>query len=361
MKIKINADQLLDILNKSVSFCDKKAVFPSLKNFMVEADNGELKISATDLEIGITTSIPAEITSSGGFTVNGKKLRDLVKEIPNDTVDFTAAQDLQVDFGKNSTTLKTLDINEFPKLPAFTGRYNKVSCKALLAKIRTIAFAMSHDETRYHLNGMYFKPVDGDVEIVATDGHRMAKNRLGFNPDIFPEKGIILPRIGISELVKVLNENTEVDLGCTEKHLFARAGNNTMSMRLIDGEYPNYNNFFPKNNNIEIKIDRQEFFSAIRRTSILANQDSKGIKIEFLKGQATITASSEIGNARETIPIFYTGEIIVTAFNSTYVLDALNTFDDEVFSMMFKDGVTPAIIAYDSDKTAASLIMPMRL
>jgi DNA polymerase-3 subunit beta len=337
----------------------------------LEAKNQQLHFTATNLEVSFTGSHEAHILKEGAVTIQARKFYEIAKELPIPEVHITEKENQWVNISSGSTeyNLVGLAADEFPQVMKFEN-VDWVDMDAALFKemIDKTIFAVSTEETRYNLSGIYFEKVETEdavnLKLVATDGHRLSLiekplpevEKFGF------EKGVIVPRKGMQELSRLLEENERVQVAFQENSAVFRKGEATLMMRLIDGDFPDYNTVIPKDCNRVLELDRSRFMEMLRRMSIISTDRYRGIRCKIgLDSMEIISNNPEIGDAREEIPVIYQGEEMTIAFNPRYFMEALAVMKSEVISARMIDESSACILAGEEDEGFFSVVMPMRL
>lgn len=362
MEFSILKAEFLQALSQVQGVVEKKNVMPVLANVLLEANPPLLKISATDLEVAYHVLTQANIKSSGKITVLARKLFDIVKEAAGEeiTVKLVDKEKVEITSKQNQCLIMGLPANEFPELPKPEGDFVKIACEGLSEIFQKVSFAMSTDETRYHLNGVYIENTKEGTIFVATDGHRLSlvMSDLKFSEI---EKGIIIPRKGVNELRKLLAQEKTIEISVGKRHLTAKTEKQTLFIRLIDGDFPNYKRVIPDETKIQVKIPREELIGALRRVSLLSDEFSKGVKLYFCKDAVLVnTASSDIGEAKEEIVIAYKDKALEISFNAKYLLDVLGAVSENEVTFGFNDKSSPCVMTCEGVKGFRSVIMPMR-
>jgi len=363
MQFQVRKDEFLEALNKVQGVVEKKNVMPILANVLLEAEGPVLRISATDLEVAIQVLVQAKIDKPGKITLSARKLYDIVKEAGSEAilVKLVDQNRVEITSGKSVSKLMALPANEFPKLPEVEGAFVKQGADVFLKNLYRVAFAMSNDETRYHLNGIYFCNENETLNIVATDGHRLSIEKVPSFLENLPERGIIVPRKGINEIRKLLAGEKTFEIAVGKKHLFLRSEKQMLSVRLIDGEFPNYKRVIPEKSQIHVRVPREELIGAVRRVSLLSDEYSHGVKLFFSNNSLLVNTSNiELGEAKEEVPLAYKANPVEISFNSRYVLDVLGAIDDELVDFHFNDSASPCLMASESHKSFSAVVMPMR-
>jgi DNA polymerase-3 subunit beta len=367
MEIKAKRGDLLATLYWTQSIVERRNTMPILANVMIEAQKSGLRITATDLEVGVRGSVEGEIIKEGTVTVSAKKLYEIVREVPNDQVHLKRLDNdwVEIRSGKSVFKIFGMDAKEFPQFPQFDSKgLSTTPASTVREMIERTIFSVSTDETRYSLNGVYIEQSEGThVRMVATDGHRLAfeEKQVG---SLGLAKGVILPRKGLSELKKLLESGDgAVSLGFKENMGLVSKDNVELFMRLIDGDFPDYSKVIPVGNPNIAKLDHEELLRALRRVSILSSERYKGIKMEFANGKLSISANNpDLGEAVEEIDADYKGKTIAIGFNARYLLDVLAVLGGEgEIEFQLKDELSPSVIRKAGVEGYLYVLMPMRL
>lgn len=369
MKINTDKDSLLKGIQVVQNAVSTKNTLPILSHILIEAKKNEIRLTATDLEIGVSVKVQGEVTEEGSITVPARKFSEIVKELPsqqNIQISLKKGQSIHIEAGKSYFRLMGLLKEDFPQVPEFpspagkSGDLVKIPQKTLKTMIQLTSFAMSHDETRYVLNGILFSFKDKGLKLVATDGRRLAFIEKQI-PDLGSiRKDVIVPMKTIQELNRNLTEEGDVVFHFKENQLQINLEPITISSRLIEGEYPNYEQVIPKKVKEELKINTQEFLQATRRASILTNQDSQSIKINILKDKMIITKNApELGEAREEVEVEYKGGEVAIGFNPAFLIDVLKNISVEDIKFGVTDPEKPAVIRSGEDYTY--IVLPMQV
>jgi len=368
MEIKAKRGDLLATLYWTQSIVERRNTMPILANVLIEAQKSEIRITATDLEVGVRGKVEGEIAKEGTVTVSAKKLYEIIREVPNDQVQLKRLENewVEIRSGKSVFKIVGMDAKEFPQFPKFDSKGLSTTPAATLHEMieRTI-FSVSTDETRYSLNGVFVEQSDdGKVRMVATDGHRLAFEEKSIG-SLGLGKGVILPRKGLSELKKLLESGDEgaVTLGFKENMGLVTKDNVELFMRLIDGDFPDYTKVIPKGNPNIAKLDHDELMQALRRVSILSSERYKGVRMEFADGKVSISANNpDLGEAVEDIEAEYKGKPMSIGFNARYMMDVLGVLSGEgEIEIELKDELSPSVIRKSGVDGYLYVLMPMRL
>lgn len=368
MQLVVRKSDLLRELQLFQGIVERKNTIPILANVLMEADGEEVRLLATDLEVGLRSRCAASVAKGGALTLPAKKLYEIVKALPDtdvrieqDSTSVTVAAD------RFDSRLQTLSRDEFPAIPEADGGSAAVlPGKAFREMIARTQFAITSEDTRYFLNGalLVLKP-DG-MSLVATDGHRLAlvtMPRSGAKGEV--ETKAILPKKTLMELAKLLAEDgSEFEFQQSENHLFFRVGGRLLFSRKIDGQFPAYERVIPKGNDKSIEFERDRITNAVKRVALLSNERSRAVKFQIDKGKVDVTSSSpEFGEAHELLMVDYAGPPLHICFNAQYILDFLAAAETDVIALELKDEVSQALMrpvgAEGYEYTY--VIMPMRL
>lgn len=368
MEIKITKTELLKGLTLVQGVVEKKTTMPILANVLLEAKGKDFSITATDLEVGVNSLLAAEIVKPGKVAVHAKGIYDIVKELPEGVVHITVGDNHRVDISCDRAQFKVVGLSpdEFPSLPKKgNGTTIKVEGGVINQMIEKTSFAMSTDEMRQNLNGVYLEENGGKgtLRMVAIDGHRLSICDRKIQGDWKLPKGVIIPRKGVVELKRLIDlaEGT-IDLCIDEKHVIVSNDNTTLVVRLIDGKFPPYKQVMPKEPKRAVAIDRKAMLQALRRVSVLSADRSKGVKFVFSPKNLEISTSNpDFGEAREEMSIKYKGEHFEIGFNARYFIDVLGIIGDDEASFQMGDDTTPCVLKSGQDDGFTHIIMPMRL
>ncbi len=372
MQFTIERETFLKALSRVQGIVEKRNTIPILSNVLIEAQSEGIWLVATDLEVGMRASYPAQVSAAGKITVSAKKIYEIIRELPDRQVSFAAKENcwIEIRCGKALFNIVGLSPEEFPYFPE-PGNQPWVSLEAeeLREMIDKTVYSISTDETKYNLNGILFREFEEEagntLRLVATDGHRLAMIQKKTPPTQIPQlkKGIILPRKGVQELRKVAEEGEgKVELAFMDNNAIVRKGQVTVVMRLVDGEFPDYTRVIPKTRDQEAIIPRDQFLHALKRIAILASERSRGVKVRLAPGVLEVSSSNpELGEAREDFEIDYQGPETSIGFNARYMIDILQSMGDEQVVMVFKDNISPAMITPTATDDYQTVVMPMRL
>jgi DNA polymerase-3 subunit beta len=368
MEIKAKRGGLIAALYWTQSIVERRNTMPILANVLIEAQKGLIRVTATDLEVGVRGEIEGDVVREGTVTVSAKKLYEIVREAPDEQVLLKRMENewVEIRSGKSVFKIVGMDAKEFPQFPRFdASSLPTTPASTLREMIEHTIFSVSTDETRYSLNGVFIEQGEaGKVRMVATDGHRLAFDEKSVG-SLGLQKGVILPRKGLAELKKLLEsgEDTAVSLGFKDNMGLVAKDRIELFMRLIDGDFPDYTKVIPQGNPNIAKIDHEELLQALRRVSILSSERYKGIKMEFGHGKVSISANNpDLGEAVEEIEAEYGGKPLSIGFNARYLIDVLGVLGgDGEINVELKDELSPSVIKKASLEGYLYVLMPMRL
>lgn len=367
MKFTIAKADFIKVLQRIQGIVEKRNTMPILANVLLDASDGKITIMATDLEVFIKDSSTAKITEESSVTVNARKLFEIAKELPGDTIDVSSGKDDKVTLkaGKARFNIMGLPSKDFPVFPAIDeAAMKELNSEVFRDMIEKTSFAVSTDETRYNINGFLLESASGRARMVATDGHRLALiSREGISIDAGSKEGVLLPRKGVMEMKKVLDEKEGTFLlGINQKNAVIKRDNTVIIIRLLEGEFPDYSRVIPKENDKDAIAVRAELLSSLKRVSLLSTDKIKGVKFNFSNSKLVLTSSSpDIGEATEDVDVEYAHGEIEIAFNARYFIDMLEALSDEKVRISLKDPLSPGVLRPVNGEDYTYIIMPMRL
>lgn len=363
MKIKTEKDLLLNGIQIIQNIITPKATLPILSNILIESQSLGVRLTSTDLDMGISCVLPVDNIESGAITIPAKRFGDIIRELPGQEVMVTVKKNNLVVIETENCQFKIMGLprEEFPKLPEFKDReVIKIEQAVLQEMLRLTSFAVCFDETKRVLNGVLFHFNNSNLILAATDAKRLAvverKNCLNNT-----EKDIrfIVPTKTIQELNRNLKPEGEVSLILNNNQVLFDFGSVVIISRLLEGEFPNYHQIIPPVSENKIKVDREGFLLALKRASLLSTQDYQAVKLEIFKNKSVISKSTpDIGESREEIPIEYQGKEIIAGFNPGYLIDVLKNLTDTNIDFELTDAERPGVIRIDG---YTYVVLPMRL
>ena len=362
MKIKIPKKVLLDTAQTVQSVVAAKNTLPILSNMLIEAQKDKLKLTATDLDIAMVCQTEASIMQEGATTVPAKRLTDIIKELPDDTVTITARKNntVTIDCQNAHFKVNSLPKEEFPKLPSYKNKDFITLDQARLKEMLSMtSFAISRDETRYILNGILFEIKPSKICMVATDGRRLAYIERKIETKIQKEKKIIVPSKPINELNKTLSDG-ELKMYIGDNQVIFDLGKTVVISRLVEGEFPRYDQVIPKEQKDKLKVDRGLLLAATRRANLLTSQDSQAIKLDVFKDRMVVSKNTpDVGEAREELTTEYKGIDLTIGFNPSYLIDVLKNINTEKIGLELTASDKPGVIRMPGD--FIYVVLPMQL
>jgi DNA polymerase-3 subunit beta len=369
MELKIVVEELQKALFRAQGIVDRKTTMPILANVLLSATkDGKLKVTAFDLDIGVVSEHPAEVMREGDITIQARTLFDIVKNLPEAQVLLKRLDNHYVEITSGNASFRIVGIaaDQYPPLPkeekASTGT---VDGKALLALIEKTSFAISADETRYVLNGVFLEALGGgQARMVATDGHRLALAEQNLGDGFQMKRGVIVPRKGLFELKRLLEEapDAEIHLGFAESSGIFRKPGLSMVMRLIDGQFPEYGQVIPKAAERQVTLRKEALLETLKRVSLLSAEKAYAVKLQLESNLVRISAQNpELGEAREEIGVEYKGKPLTIGFNARYLIDGLQAIDGEEVRLELGDDSSPGVLRPVSGPAYTAVIMPMRI
>ena len=371
MKITIERSELIKSLGHVQSVVERRNTIPILSNVKIEAAEGRLTLNATDMDLDMVDSVGANVETPGAITVSAHTLYDIVRKLPEGSqVELNASGDgqMQLSAGRSRFTLSCLPTDEFPVLSGGELPHNfNVTAAELRSLIDRTKFAISTEETRYYLNGIYLHKADRDgvdvLRAVATDGHRLASVEAPLPAGSENIPGVIVPRKAVTELRKLIDESgDEVAISMSESKIRFSFDNAVLTSKLIDGTFPDYQRVIPSGNDKDMKVNCKLFSDAVDRVSAISSEKSRASKLVLSSGLLALSASSpEHGSAEEEIEVTYEGDSVEIGFNSAYLLDITRQIEGDTALVSLADGNSPTILREMDDASALYVIMPMRV
>ncbi len=371
MNIAIESHLLRDGINKILTVIDKKNSRPILTNCLIIAENHHLELIATDLEVTAKVLLKAQISEPGKFCINTKNLSDILRELPDDSLN------LKIDKGNNILAINCKNINysllitssdDYPQV-TFENSSKPIILKSkdLLEVIGKTSHAISNDETRINLNGIYFQHIESKLRAVAIDGHRLALldiNNFQSENSVLSD-GVIIPKKGIAELKKLADTYSEgeVKINIDESFLYASANEDYfLSVRLIAREYPKYQTVIPSKTSFSFTLEKSNLVDAVKRIRLLSNEKTNGIKFSITNTDLKISADHpSLGHATETLLIDYDGNELEIGFNAKYMIEVLTVLDVSEITFEFNNELSPVIVRSVEEENFLGIIMPLKI
>jgi DNA polymerase-3 subunit beta len=373
MKLQIEKKDLLSIISRAQNIVEKRNTMPVLMNVLLDATDQVLRVFATDLEVSLTDDAQAKVLSEGKVAVSAKSLFEIIKELPEGMIELEKKDNNWLKITQNKSVFNIVGIapDEYPVFPAFnTNEFTKIDSQVLAEMIEKTIYSVSNDETRYHLNGVFFsKSTEGEnvvYRMVATDGHRLSlvdRKSAGSQSGMIDTQGVIIPRKGLNEIKKILDTvDDSVDMAIEGSQLIVKKGQTILMIRLIEGKYPNYQQLIPQNMKENLVVNREALLSSLKRVSLLSNAKSKGVTLNLADNRLEISSNNpELGDAKEELEVNYAGKEIKIGFNAKYILDVLGSMTDEDIQFELNDQLSPGLVRPHNDSSYTCVVMPMRI
>ncbi len=368
MHFSISREALLKPLQLVAGVVERRQTLPVLSNVLLSLQDGQLSLTGTDLEVELVGRVPVEDEATGGdITVPARKFVDICKSLPeNAKIDISLDnQKVTIKSGRSRFTLSTLPASEFPNVEDGPNTLGfTVQQKQLKRLIDAVSFSMAQQDVRYYLNGMLLEVSAGYVRSVATDGHRLALCTLNVPVDASNVRQSILPRKGVLELMRFLDDNeAPVAVTIGNNHLRAQTDEFTFTTKLVDGKFPDYDRVLPRGGTNCINADRNDLRQGFSRAAILSNEKYRGVRLILAENQLTMVANNpEQEEAEETALVNYNGAALEIGFNVSYLVDVLGALSSNNVKITLGDANSSALIEADEDGSdAVYVVMPMRL
>ncbi|MDP8258968.1 MAG: DNA polymerase III subunit beta [Candidatus Aadella gelida] len=365
MEVKTTKESLLNGIQNVQNAVSQKSSLPILSNVLLEVEGETLTLTATDLDIGISSKIKVQVETAGAITIPARKFFDIIKALPDGSeISLTARKNnfVSIKTGKSQFKIIGLPKEEFPQLPIFKNKDAITVEQSVLKEMMNLTdFAISRDDSRFILTGIYFSIKGDKIKLVATDGRRLAVSQKTLPKKTIVDKTIVIPTKAVQEIKRMLEEDGEVEIKFSDNQVAFEFKDSYIVSRLIEGEYPNYKNVIPEKDGEEIKVVREDFLAAAKRASIFTDQDSMAIKLNIKKKKMTISKNTPyLGEAKEEIEIDYTGEEEVEiGFNPRYLIDVLKNLSGEEIAFEVNGANKPGVVRMGGEYTY--VVLPMQL
>ncbi len=374
MKFKINQDHFSNGLQQVLNVVGARATMPILSNVLIEAEEGHISLTTTNLDLGIRCRIKADVSEPGGITLPVRKLATIIRELPQNEVFIETGDNNQAKITSGGSNFKIMGISteEFPPLPSFENRHVfELSQAEIVSMLKSVSYGQSNDENRYILNGVYFNFADEKLTLVATDGRRLALTALDTEISEDNAGSLILPAKTVAELERLMGKGEKVKIAFNDRqaafeisiddsgdtglvdHLY-------LVSKIVEGNYPNYRQVIPKETEHRVKIERELMLECVHRAALVTSDKSNSVKLKVSKNLLEISgSSSEYGESHESMAIAYDGPEVQVAFNPQFLMEPLKALTkDEVF-FEFKDELSPGL--FKTLDNFICVIMPLRL
>lgn len=368
MHIKVLRDDLLNGVGPIQAVVETKRSLPILSHLLLETSPSYLSVFGTDLDIGVRKRVSGQVVKEGSIALSARKLYEIVRELPATSVDLTVDEELTatITCGNSEFRVKGLSRDDFPSMREPKQSGIVIDRRLFRDMIRRTLFAVSSDQTRYTLNGILFRVTPQDVKMVATDGHRLAMT----NHDLSSEScqltaaiDAIIPRKAAAETLKLLREEPgEITIEISDNHLLLQTDDTLIDARLIEGQFPNYEQVIPANATKEVTVNREAFLAGLRRTSTILGERALPTTMKLTPGRLLLSCVNlDLGEARERLDVEYQHDEMSVGFNARYILDFLGALSTEQATIRLQDPLSPALFAGKDNTQYTCVIMPMRL
>ena len=372
MKVTIERAALLKGLSHAQSVVERRNTIPILANIRLQTQDNNLALTATDMDLSIVEDVEVTVASAGATTAPAHMLYDIARKLPDGSqveLDSTAKEgQLILRAGRSTFTLATLPVEEFPVLSdGDDGHRFTVTTRELRSLIDRTRFAISTEETRYYLNGIYLHPTEEDgtpvLRAVATDGHRLARVDIPLPEGAAGMSGVIVPRKTVGEVRKLLDDATDdVEITVSDTKIHFSTGAIELTSKLIDGTFPEYQRVIPVGNEKTLTVDCRSFQSAIDRVATISTEKSRAVKLAIDSTNVTLSASrADSGSANEELEVGYAADPMEIGFNARYLLDITQQIEGDTAELSLADPAAPTIIRDQADYSALYVLMPMRV
>jgi DNA polymerase-3 subunit beta len=366
MKFSITQSEFAEIIQTAIGTVPTKSTLPILSTLLVEAGQGRLSLTATDLDISVRTGVECEVADEGKTCLPARRLAEIVRELPPVPVEVTVSQNKAVlRCGKGQFQILGMDPDEYPKLPEVTADMQvTLDTEALRKMIRKCIYAVSTDETRPMLNGVLVELAQGTFGMVATDGHRLAYVKRKQEVGKAKSGDIIVPPKALNQVMRLAGEE-RVQVGFAKNYAVFELGRTVVYCRLLEGPFPDYRQVIPKEHPKKVVASRAELVGAIRRVGVLADPATRQIKLALREGSIEVsTRTADVGEATEDVPAQYSGENLDIGFNAGYLLDGLGAMESEEIKLAATSAVSASVlwpVDQEKEEELLCLVMPVRL
>jgi DNA polymerase-3 subunit beta len=365
MEFKIAKNEFLRGLRLAQGIADRKSTMPMLANVLLRTQGkNQLLVAATDLNVSLTAELKSQNSHEGGITLGAKNLFELIANAPGEDVTLRRADNHWAEIRSGKVTYKIVGMpdRDFPRVPDHReATYTTIESAVLREMIDRTLFSVCNDETRFHLNGVYFESDGSKARMVSTDGHRLSKveRTIANGPKL--SAGVIIPKKGLLEMKKVLESGPSCKLAIKTPHLFLVQEDIAIAVKLIDAQFPPYEQVIPKDHKKIITVDRSRFVDSLRRAQLMSSE-TRGVKLAATKEGLTITSDNpDLGEVREELDAEYNGDPIAIGFNPKYVVELLGQMASDQITIALGGELEPGLVRPLSGDDYLGVVMPMRI
>ena len=372
MKATINKNDILPVLAKIQGLAGRKTNLAITTNVLIQTTESGISISATDLETGFEGFYPAKVESQGIIAINARKLFEIVRDFPSEDIDVTEVENHWIEIGNQKVEYHIVGLNpdDFPEIPKIEGiQFFEIDSTAFHKMIeKTVIISGASDDNRAHIIGIYAEHIQEDNQnlfrMVSTDGSRLSKADFLFDKkvDLSSDSGVLIPKKGLVEVAKFLDSEGSVKIGIKDNNFIVKKERETLIIRLLEGDFPEYTDIISKKEGYDILLDRQLFLMMLKRMSILSSDEYKGVIFNFREDKLVINSTNpDIGESKEDMDLGYKGDPIEVMYNPKFFIDTLGVLDEENIVLNLVDDQKPCKIEGENNKSYLSVIMPMRI
>jgi len=373
MKIKVKKNGILDVLAKIQGITGRKSNLSITENVLIKTSGSEIKIQATDLETGFEGFYPATVINNGIVALNSRKLFEIIKNYPNEDINIEEDENRRVKIGgkKINYNIPGRDYEDFPDIPIIEDiDFFTIESSELKRMIeQTIMINAGVDEKRAHILGVLFECIENNesfmVQMVSTDGKRLARSHFQYNKKekgVTPGKKVLIPKKGLSEIIKFLESEDHVQLGVKDNNFVVNKDKETMILNILEGSFPEFEKILSFDNENVLSFNKNDLKMLVRRMSILTSGDYKGVFFNFNKNSLVVTtANPDLGESREIMDIEFNKDPFKVAFNPQFFIDTLNFIESDTILMNIKDEENPCLIKGEKEDSFLSVVMPMKI
>jgi len=372
MEFNINREVFLDGIQKTLSIVERRTTMPILNNVLIRTSDTGIIIVATNREIGLVAQYDAQVIGKGEITLSARKIFEMIREIQGEIIHFKMndASWVSISCGKVSYRIPGISADDYPKVEEGDKlKYVTMKSAILSEMIAKTFFAMSQEEMRINLNGIFWEVEQGEgiskVKMVATDGHRLSLVNMDLGDQEFLqlEKGIIVPRRGVSEIRRMVDDSKEdVEIGLDKGMLIIKKKNTILKISLIDADYPDYKRVITMEKGTDVTLHRDQFLHALRRMGVMASDKYNGVRIKIAEGKMFLNSTNpDVGEANEELDIVSTDKGLEVVYNVRYLIDAMEVVDDENVVFEMREGLRPGTIHPSVKDNFLCIIMPLKM
>lgn len=372
MKATINKNDILPVLAKIQGLAGRKTNLAITTNVLIQTAETGISITATDLETGFEGLYPASVNTQGVIAINARKLYEIVRDFPSDDIYVNEVENHWIEIGNQNVEYHIVGLNpdDFPEVPKIEGvDFFEIDSAAFHKMIeKTVIISGASDDSRAHIVGIYAERIESDdnkiFRMVSTDGSRLSKVDFVFEKNFdLPQGGnVLIPKKGLVEVAKFLDSEGPVKIGIKDNNFIVKKETETLIIRLLEGDFPQYVDIIVKNEGHDIILDRQLFLMMLKRMSILSSDEYKGVIFHFTKDKLVINSTNpDIGESKEDMDLAYKGEPVEVMYNPRFFIDTLGVLDEDKVVLNIVDNQKPCKIEGENDKSYLSVIMPMRI